>query len=200
VKSGVWKWKVNRRHPVIGNVIRIGCCMFKLLANFRFSIKALFAMVAIAAGCLAVFIAFVESNRRDWAREQERMFDDQVVRWNERSYIPNLAIEHTPTLPEWVIERLPLVNRDIFYRVTTLDIEPGTAHPEDFERCTEFSHVNTIRLGEFHETERLVAAFKQFPRLKTVHLMWTELDSEGISIVDAMAAELPGVEVINKNR
>lgn len=174
--------------------------MLRLLANFRFSMRALLAIVAIIAGCLGVLIAFVESNRKDWGREQERMFDNHAVRWDHRTYIPNLEIEHTPTLPEWIIERLPWVNRDIFYRVTTLDIHPGPAHPEDFERCTEFSHVNTIRLGEFHETERLVAAFKRFSRLKTVHLMWTELDSDGNSIIDEMAAELPDVEVIDENR
>lgn len=173
--------------------------MLRSIAKLRFTTRILLAGIFFIACCFAAIASFVESNRRNWEREQSRMFDDYAVRWNERSYIPNLDIEHTCSIPEWIVAYLPIDNRDIFYRVTTLDISLGPAHAEDFERCTEFSHVDTIRLGDFYDTDRLVAAFALFPRLKRVELLWTDSDQSGRSMIDAMANALPAVNVVSKS-
>jgi hypothetical protein len=163
-----------------------------------FSLRTLFAFTAIAALVLALIAQFVDKHRSDWKREQAAVIDG-AVRWDEKTYIPNLDLGYTCAIPEWLASWLPLEHRDIYYRVTSLDIRAGGAHPDDFERCLPFQDVNTIHLGWVDDAPRLVAVFKEVPQLSCIYLD-EELDSNNISIRSLIKRELPGVRVVNHPR
>lgn len=166
------------------------------IIKLRFSLRMLFGIVAITACCFYAAFAFEEQNRSDWEREQLRMIKDNAVRRNVQWNIGKLKIGLRPTLPEWIIAWLPVENPDIFYRVTTLDISSGTAYAENLLRWTEFQHVDTIRLSEFHDTNRLLAAFTLFPRLQYIELTRRDTDSRGKSMIEEAEKILPNVKIL----
>jgi hypothetical protein len=162
----------------------------------RFSLRTLFAFITIAALVLGLTARFVEQNRSDWKREQAAMLDG-AVRWDEHTYIPNLDLEYTCTIPEWMVSWLPLEHGDIYYRVTSLNVRAGPANPADFERCRPFRDVDTIYLGSsVHDAPKLVSIFKEFPHLSYIHLD-DEFDSSNTPITPLIKRELPGVQVIH---
>jgi hypothetical protein len=162
----------------------------------RYSIRTLLLFTAIAAVVLAAVTQFVNKHRADWKAEQSAMIDG-AVRWNEYSYIPNLDVGYTCTMPEWLVSWLPVEQRDIFYRVTTLDIRSGNAHPADFERCLAFKHVDTIHLSAVHDPQGLMAVLKKFTELKRICLDREFADDiSQTSIPDLIQQELPFVQVV----
>lgn len=160
----------------------------------RYSIRTLLALTAIAALMLAPVARFVEKNRSDWKRERAAM-SHGAVRWDEDTYIPNLDLGYTCTIPEWLASWLPLEHRDIYYRVTSLD-SIGSPDPRDFQRCLAFQDVNAIYLGpQVDDAPRLIAVLKEFPQLSCIYLN-DEFDSSKMSIPTLIQRELPGVRVV----
>lgn len=119
-----------------------------------------------------------------------------AVRWDERSYIPNLHVEHSSTLPAWLLGLLPGDQGRKFERVTTIDIRGGPAHPADLERCLVFQHVDTIRLGTYQDADALVDVFCRFPRLKRLEVWNIRPDGDGKSIAEAAEARLRNVVIV----
>jgi hypothetical protein len=160
----------------------------------RYTIRALFVLITLFAVACALAALFVHENYTDWKRERAHMIGG-AVRWDEDTYIPNLDLYCTSTLPAWMISWLPLEQQDVFDRVTTLDNTPGLADAEDFERCLAFEDVDTIYLGDVYDIEALAEVMKKFPRLKTVYY-GKEFDEIGNkSIPETLRRKLPGVEI-----
>jgi hypothetical protein len=161
----------------------------------RYSLRTLFALTAVAALALAPVARFVENNRADWKREQAAMLDG-AVRWDDDTYIPNLDLGYTCSIPEWLAAWLPWEQRDVFYRVTSLDFRSGSANPDDLKRCLPFQDVNAIYLGpQVDDAPGLVALLRRFPQLSVIYLE-EELEMSTSSIPTLLERELPGVQVV----
>ena len=163
----------------------------------RFSTRFLVITAMVATGTVAQ-LCLIALNRDGWHQEQQHIMLGNAVRWDERSYIPNLQVEYSSTLPAWLTGMLPGDQAEVFDRVTTIDVVAGPAHPEDFRRCLVFQHVETIRMGTYYDADRLVAEFARFPRLRTIEVWNPQSDGDRRSIVEAAGTRLPGVNVVVK--
>ena len=155
----------------------------------------------LGAVAITAAIAFIVSNVRNWGREKNALFDDVAVRWGEESYIPNLDVGFSSTLPEWLAERLPWKYRRIFDRVTYLNNAVGSSAAEDLKHCLVFRHVDTIVLGQVTEPDDLVRVLARFPRLATVHLDSSQSLGRGNpKLKDLLEIQLPRIEIVEMGR
>ncbi len=140
------------------------------LPRFSYSLRlllALFTLVAVGLGGIAWYI---DSNRREWLREQAAFDSGGSVMTPSGYYVPNLDCYQNPVLPESLLAWFPDEIQNYFWRVTVLDITTGTGLAEDFRCCLPFTRVETIRLGPVAEPREFLTVLQGFPNLKTLEV------------------------------
>lgn len=155
----------------------------------------------VCAVSITVAIVFISSNLRNWSKEKSALFDDVAVRWGEDSYIPNLDVGFSSTLPDWLAGRLPWKYGRIFDKVTYLNNAAGSSASEDLKHCLVFRQVDTIVLGQVTEPDELVGVLARFPKLATVYLSTSpDLGKGNQKLKDLLEVQLPRIEIVEMGR